>query len=164
LGDRRGAFCIECGSTEDLEVHHLTYPPHDREFWCFMCSRCHDRFHRSHPVYLCIGCDHRWVGDGFDVDVCPKCGSHLVFRFVRDDLSSPRVWNWIRGILGRASDMFVEDDGVRMFEMVLQGCAAAVSRIAGRLVRERMGSRVTDRDIRAAFELWMGGDYKWVVL
>jgi 5-methylcytosine-specific restriction endonuclease McrA len=45
---RAGGRCMDCGSTRDLHVHHLTYKRHGREEardLRVLCSRCHRKRH-----------------------------------------------------------------------------------------------------------------------
>jgi HNH endonuclease len=47
---RAGGRCQDCGSTEHLHVHHLTYARHGHEEsgeLRVLCSRCHRRRHRG---------------------------------------------------------------------------------------------------------------------
>lgn len=42
--------CVECGSDEDLVVHHTQYDP---EHTVEVCRKCHAKIHNneSHPLY-----------------------------------------------------------------------------------------------------------------
>lgn len=49
--DEKGEQCIECGSTEDIEVHHI-----DADRWnnslsnlLPLCHSCHQKVHNGHP-------------------------------------------------------------------------------------------------------------------
>jgi 5-methylcytosine-specific restriction endonuclease McrA len=47
---RAGGRCMDCGTTRNLHVHHLTYKRHGNEFardLRVLCSRCHRRRHRD---------------------------------------------------------------------------------------------------------------------
>ena len=45
-----GHRCLKCGSTENLETHHVTYERLFRERMrdlITLCHKCHDKYHRG---------------------------------------------------------------------------------------------------------------------
>ena len=48
--ERAGGRCMDCGTTRNLHVHHLTYKRHGNELardLRVLCSRCHRHRHRD---------------------------------------------------------------------------------------------------------------------
>lgn len=65
--ERAGGRCMDCGSTRNLHVHHLTYKRHGTEFardLRVLCSRCHRRRHRDGGrTYDTVDRFIGWIGD-----------------------------------------------------------------------------------------------------
>lgn len=62
--ERYGCQCVECGSTKNIEVHHLIYRMDGRHLWEYdvselipLCRKCHqkvseDKNHKFHEKYV----------------------------------------------------------------------------------------------------------------